>query len=175
MLVRLDSAKRIPRADVRAPDRVVTDIGGYFAGWRHRRPKVLAASQPQEDVGRRDRRFCREPRRVACGLAALDLGKAGPLLLLGAALSVISQCGDLLRVRGETAVWREGIPVTSSPAMAGPMDRLDGFVAAVVVAAIFGLLRVGRDGAGFAVLWLGDEMSAVSYAIIRPRHPPSAP
>jgi phosphatidate cytidylyltransferase len=34
------------------------------------------------------------------------------------------------------------------PGHGGLMDRLDGFVAAVVLAAIFGILRAGVDGAG---------------------------
>ena len=34
------------------------------------------------------------------------------------------------------------------PGHGGLMDRLDGFVAAIVLAAIFGLLRGGVDGVG---------------------------
>jgi phosphatidate cytidylyltransferase len=34
------------------------------------------------------------------------------------------------------------------PGHGGLMDRLDGFVAAVVMAAIFGVLRSGVDGVG---------------------------
>jgi hypothetical protein len=36
------------------------------------------------------------------------------------------------------------------------MDRLDGFIAAIVLAAIFGLLRVARM-ASAAVLWFGEK------------------
>jgi phosphatidate cytidylyltransferase len=47
----------------------VTDIGGYFCRPGHWRTETLAANKPQEDVGRRDRRFCWEPARCRdlCG------------------------------------------------------------------------------------------------------------
>jgi phosphatidate cytidylyltransferase len=66
---------------------------------------------------------------------------------MGALLSVASQLGDLL----ESAVKRRfGVKDSSQliPGHGGLMDRLDGFVAAVVMAAIFGLLRDGADGVG---------------------------
>ena len=62
-------------------------------------------------------------------------------------LSIVSQLGDLF----ESAVKRRfGVKDSSHliPGHGGLMDRLDGFVAAVVVAAIFGLLRGGVDGVG---------------------------
>jgi phosphatidate cytidylyltransferase len=68
-------------------------------------------------------------------------------LLLSGALSVVSQLGDLF----ESAVKRRfGVKDSSHiiPGHGGLMDRLDGFVAAVVVAALFGLLRGGADGVG---------------------------
>jgi len=74
-----------------------------------------------------------------------------PLLLLAAALSVASQLGDLF----ESAVKRHfGVKDSSHiiPGHGGLMDRLDGFVAAIVLAAIFGLLRGGLDGVGRAIM-----------------------
>jgi phosphatidate cytidylyltransferase len=68
-------------------------------------------------------------------------------LMLSGALSVVSQLGDLF----ESAVKRRfGVKDSSHiiPGHGGLMDRLDGFVAAVVVAALFGLLRGGADGVG---------------------------
>ena len=67
--------------------------------------------------------------------------------MLSGALSVVSQLGDLF----EFAVKRRfGVKDLSHiiPGHGGLMDRLDGFVAAVVVAAFFGLLRGGADGVG---------------------------
>jgi phosphatidate cytidylyltransferase len=69
------------------------------------------------------------------------------MLLVGAVLSIVSQLGDLF----ESAVKRRfGVKDSSHiiPGHGGLMDRLDGFVAAVVLAAIFGILRAGVDGAG---------------------------
>ena len=77
----------------------------------------------------------------------MGLGKTGPILLLGAALSIVSQLGDLF----ESAVKRRfGVKDSSHiiPGHGGLLDRLDGFVAAVVLAAIFGFLRGGVDGVG---------------------------
>ena len=79
--------------------------------------------------------------------AAAGAGKTGPLLALGAFLSVTSQLGDLF----ESAVKRRfGVKDSSHiiPGHGGLMDRLDGFVAAVVAAAILGFLRAGADGVG---------------------------
>ena len=86
-------------------------------------------------------------RSCSGGFAGFGLGRAGPLLLLGAVLSIASQLGDLF----ESAVKRRfGVKDSSQiiPGHGGLMDRLDGFVAAVVLAAIFGLLRGGADGVG---------------------------
>jgi phosphatidate cytidylyltransferase len=81
------------------------------------------------------------------GFTALDLGQAWPLLMLAAVLSVVAQLGDLF----ESAVKRRfGVKDSSHiiPGHGGLMDRLDGFVAAIVLASIFGLLRGGVDGVG---------------------------
>jgi phosphatidate cytidylyltransferase len=69
------------------------------------------------------------------------------MLLLGAVLSIASQLGDLF----ESAVKRRfGVKDSSHiiPGHGGLLDRLDGYVAAIVVAAIFGVLRGGVDGVG---------------------------
>jgi phosphatidate cytidylyltransferase len=69
------------------------------------------------------------------------------MLLLGAVLSIASQLGDLF----ESAVKRRfGVKDSSHiiPGHGGLLDRLDGYVAAIVAAAIFGLLRGGVDGVG---------------------------
>jgi len=84
---------------------------------------------------------------VAGAFAALDLGKTAPLLTISGVLSVVSQLGDLF----ESAVKRRfGVKDSSQiiPGHGGLLDRLDGFVAAVAVAALFGFLRGGADGVG---------------------------
>jgi phosphatidate cytidylyltransferase len=124
----------------------VTDIGGYFAGRGLGGPKLWPRVSPRKTWAGAVGGFAASL-AVAAGFAAFGLGKAGPLLLLGAALSVVSQLGDLF----ESAVKRSfGVKDSSHiiPGHGGLLDRLDGFVAAVVMAAIFGFLRSGVDGVG---------------------------
>jgi phosphatidate cytidylyltransferase len=130
----------------------VADIGGYFAGRGIGGPKLWPRVSPKKTwagaIGGFAASLC-----VAAGFAAFGLGKAGPLVLLGAVLSVASQLGDLL----ESAVKRRfGVKDSSHiiPGHGGLLDRLDGFVAAVVLASIFGFLRGGADGVGRGlVVW----------------------
>jgi phosphatidate cytidylyltransferase len=124
----------------------VTDIGGYFAGRGIGGPKLWPRVSPKKTWAGAFGGFAASL-AIAGGFAGVGLGKVGPLLLLGAALSIASQLGDLL----ESAVKRRfGVKDSSQliPGHGGLMDRLDGFVAAVVTAAIFGLLRHGVDGVG---------------------------
>jgi phosphatidate cytidylyltransferase len=124
----------------------VTDIGGYFAGRGIGGPKLWPRVSPKKTWAGAVGGFVASL-VVAAGFAAFGLGKTGPLLLLGAVLSIASQLGDLF----ESAVKRRfGVKDSSHiiPGHGGLMDRLDGFVAAVVVAAIFGFLRGGVDGVG---------------------------
>jgi phosphatidate cytidylyltransferase len=124
----------------------VTDIGGYFAGRGIGGPKLWPRVSPNKTWAGAIGGFAASI-AVAAGFAAFGLGKTGPLLLLGSALSIVSQLGDLF----ESAVKRRfGVKDSSHviPGHGGLLDRLDGFVAAVVLAAIFGLLRAGVDGVG---------------------------
>jgi phosphatidate cytidylyltransferase len=123
-----------------------TDIGGYFAGRLVGGPKLWPRVSPKKTwagaIG-----GLAASLGVAIGFAALDFGKTVPLLALAAVLSVTSQLGDLF----ESAVKRRfGVKDSSHiiPGHGGLMDRLDGFVAAVVLAALFGFLRGGADGIG---------------------------
>ncbi|NGX94550.1 MAG: phosphatidate cytidylyltransferase, partial [Candidatus Afipia apatlaquensis] len=66
---------------------------------------------------------------------------------LGTVLSIVSQFGDLF----ESAVKRRFDVKDSShiiPGHGGLLDRLDGFVAAIVFAALIGFMRGGLDGVG---------------------------
>jgi phosphatidate cytidylyltransferase len=128
----------------------VTDIGGYFAGRGIGGPKLWPRVSPNKTWAGAVGGFVASL-MVASGFAALGFGKTWPMLLLGAALSIASQLGDLF----ESAVKRHfGVKDSSHiiPGHGGLMDRLDGFVAAIVLAAIFGLLRGGLDGVGRAIM-----------------------
>jgi phosphatidate cytidylyltransferase len=123
-----------------------TDIGGYFAGRGIGGPKLWPRVSPKKTWAGAIGGFAASL-VIAAGFAAFGIGKTGPMLLLGAALSVVSQLGDLF----ESAVKRRfGVKDSSHiiPGHGGLLDRLDGYVAAIVIAAIFGLLRGGVDGVG---------------------------
>jgi phosphatidate cytidylyltransferase len=123
-----------------------TDIGGYFAGRLIGGPKLWPQVSPKKTWAGAISGFAASL-GVAAGFAAFGLGKILPMLLLGAVLSVASQLGDLF----ESAVKRRfGVKDSSHiiPGHGGLLDRLDGFVAAIVLAALFGFLRGGADGVG---------------------------
>jgi phosphatidate cytidylyltransferase len=124
----------------------VTDIGGYFAGRGIGGPKLWPRVSPKKTWAGAIGGFMASL-VISGGFAAFGFGKTGPVLLLGAILSIASQLGDLF----ESAVKRRfGVKDSSHiiPGHGGLLDRLDGYVAAVVVATIFGLLRGGVDGVG---------------------------
>lgn len=124
----------------------VTDIGGYFAGRGIGGPKLWPRVSPKKTwagaIGGLVLSLA-----VAAAFALLGYGRMLPLLLLGTMLSVVSQLGDLF----ESAIKRQfGVKDSSHiiPGHGGLMDRLDGFVAAIVFAAFIGFLRGGLDGVG---------------------------
>lgn len=123
-----------------------TDIGGYFAGRGLGGPKLWPRVSPRKTWAGAIGGFVASL-VVAFGFAALGLGQMVPLLVLAAVISVVSQVGDLF----ESAIKRSfGVKDSSHiiPGHGGLLDRLDGFVFAVVVAALIGFLRHGADGAG---------------------------
>ena len=131
-----------------------TDIGGYVAGRGIGGPKLWPRVSPNKTWAGAIGGFLASL-VVAAGFVVFDSNNAnpalvlkiGPLLLLAAVLSIASQLGDLF----ESAVKRRfGVKDSSHiiPGHGGLMDRLDGFVAAVVLATFFGLLRGGVDGVG---------------------------
>lgn len=127
-----------------------TDIGGYFAGRSIGGPKLWPRVSPKKTWAGAMGSFVASL-GVAGGFAAFGLGKAVPLLALGAVLSAISQAGDLF----ESAVKRRfGVKDSSHliPGHGGLMDRLDGFIAAVVAAWIIGFLRHGVHSAGSGLM-----------------------
>ena len=121
-----------------------TDIAAYFGGRAIGGPKLWPAVSPKKTwsgalVG-----------TVGAAMAGMGVGylAAVPNLAgLGAvcvALSAVSQLGDLF----ESAIKRRfGVKDSSQliPGHGGLMDRLDGFVAAALAAALIGLCRGGLD------------------------------
>lgn len=146
VLVRLDPVKGFAALMFVLLIVWVTDTGGYFAGRGIGGPKLWPRVSPKKTwagaVGGLAASLA-----VAAGFAAFGLGRAGPLLVLSGVLSIVSQLGDLF----ESAVKRRfGVKDSSHiiPGHGGLMDRLDGYVAVVVVAALLGFLRGGADGVG---------------------------
>jgi phosphatidate cytidylyltransferase len=127
-----------------------TDIGGYFAGRTIGGPKLWPRVSPNKTWAGAIGGFVASL-IVAGGFAINGFGKMGLLLMIAAALSVASQLGDLF----ESAIKRRfGVKDSSHiiPGHGGLMDRLDGYIAAVVLAAIFGILRGGAGGAGTGLM-----------------------
>jgi phosphatidate cytidylyltransferase len=129
-----------------------TDIGGYFVGRTVGGPKLWPGVSPKKTWAGAAGGLSASVAAAAIiaafdphkEIAALAL-KIGPLAVLGAVLSIAAQFGDLF----ESAVKRRfGVKDSSHliPGHGGLMDRLDGFIAAIVLAAIIGLLRSGSDG-----------------------------
>ena len=124
----------------------VTDIGGYVAGRGIGGPKLWPRVSPKKTWAGALGGFGASL-VVAAGFALGGAGRMLPLLLLGAGLTIASQLGDLF----ESAVKRRfGVKDSSQiiPGHGGLLDRLDGFVFAVALAAAIGLVRGGGDGVG---------------------------
>ena len=150
VLVRLDQAEGLVALIFVLLVVWVTDIGGYFAGRGIGGPKLWPAVSPKKTWAGAGGGFAGSL-VIAAGFAAFGFGKPLPLLVLAAILSIASQLGDLF----ESAVKRRfGVKDSSHiiPGHGGLMDRLDGFVAAVVLASIFGISRGGVDGVGGALM-----------------------
>lgn len=123
-----------------------SDIGGYFAGRSIGGPKLWPRISPKKTWAGAVGGFGLSL-AVAAGFAVVGKGTILPVLLVGATLSVASQLGDLF----ESAVKRRfGVKDSSHiiPGHGGLLDRLDGFVAAIVLAALLGFVRGGADGVG---------------------------
>ena len=145
VLVRLDQAYGLVALILILLVVWVTDIGGYFAGRGIGGPKLWPRVSPKKTWAGAIGGFAASL-AVAAGFARCfgSSRKTGPILLLGAVLSIVSQLGDLF----ESAVKRRfGVKDSSHliPGHGGLMDRLDGFVAAVVAGGDFRAFA-GRRG-----------------------------
>jgi phosphatidate cytidylyltransferase len=150
LLVRLDQAKGLSALILVLLVVWATDIGGYFAGRAIGGPKLWPRVSPKKTWAGAIGGFAASL-LIAIGFSASDLGETLPLVILAAMLSVAAQLGDLF----ESAIKRRfGVKDSGHiiPGHGGVMDRLDGFVAAIVLAAIFGVLRGGVDGVGHALM-----------------------
>ena len=123
-----------------------TDSGGYFVGRRVGGPKLWPRVSPNKTWAGAVGGFVGSL-AVAGAFAGMGFGRALPLMVLSGVLSVAGQLGDLL----ESAVKRRfGVKDSSRiiPGHGGLLDRLDSLVAALVLAAVLGLVRHGVDGIG---------------------------
>ncbi|MGB3273031.1 MAG: phosphatidate cytidylyltransferase [Xanthobacteraceae bacterium] len=128
----------------------ITDSLGYFVGRGVGGPKLWPRVSPNKTWAGALGGFFGSL-VVAALLALAGFIAWLPALALGGLLSIASQLGDLL----ESAVKRRfGVKDSSQliPGHGGLLDRLDGFVAAIVVAALIGLWRGGFDGVGQGVM-----------------------
>ena len=147
VLVRLDPVKGFAALMFVLLIVWVTDIGGYFAGRGIGGPKLWPRVSPKKTWAGAIGGFAAEPGRGRRLCRASVWARPARYCCWPAVLSVVSQLGDLF----ESAVKRRfGVKDSSQiiPGHGGLLDRLDGFVAAVVLAALFGLLRGGADGVG---------------------------
>jgi phosphatidate cytidylyltransferase len=124
----------------------MTDIGGYFAGRGIGGPKLWPRVSPKKTwagaIGGLVLSLA-----VAIGFAVSGVGRLLPLLVVATVLTVLSQLGDL----AESAVKRRfGVKDSSQiiPGHGGLLDRLDGYVFAIIAAAVIGFLHGGADGVG---------------------------
>ncbi|WP_315779355.1 MULTISPECIES: phosphatidate cytidylyltransferase [unclassified Bradyrhizobium] len=127
-----------------------SDIGGYVAGRSIGGPKLAPRVSPNKTWAGAIGGFAASL-AAAAGWSLAGAGGLVALLAMAAVLSVVSQLGDL----GESAVKRRfGVKDSSHiiPGHGGLLDRLDGYVAAIVFAAFVGLLRGGLDGVGRGLL-----------------------
>jgi phosphatidate cytidylyltransferase len=130
----------------------VTDSLGYFVGRGVGGPKLWPRVSPNKTwAGALGGLFGSIV--VGAGFSIAGYSAVAPALVLSGLLSVASQLGDLF----ESAVKRRfGVKDSGQiiPGHGGLLDRLDGYVAAIAVAALIGLWRGGFDGVGHGlVIW----------------------
>jgi phosphatidate cytidylyltransferase len=121
-----------------------TDIVAYFAGRAIGGPKLAPRISPNKTWAGALAGACGAVIAAATVAAAAKLGPWIVVALVGLCLSVASQAGDLF----ESAVKRRYGAKNAGqliPGHGGLMDRLDGFIAAALVAAILGLARGGPE------------------------------
>jgi phosphatidate cytidylyltransferase len=130
-----------------------TDIAGYFAGRAIGGPKLAPAVSPKKTWSGAIAGLIGAAVVVAAGARFIPQSRILPLVMIAIVLSVVSQAGDL----AESAFKRHFGAKDAShiiPGHGGVMDRLDGFWAAALCAAVIGIVRGGfaQPAAGL-LLW----------------------
>ena len=128
-----------------------TDIAAYFAGRALGGPKLWAAVSPNKTWSGALGGALGGVVTALLVVTVAGLVIAPMLVLVALVLSIASQAGDLL----ESALKRQfGAKDASDliPGHGGLMDRLDGFLTAVLAAVMVGLLREGLDGSARGLL-----------------------
>jgi phosphatidate cytidylyltransferase len=129
-----------------------SDVMAYFTGRTFGGPKLWPRVSPKKTwSGFIGGAFFGA---AGCTLVGLAAGLGGILSLfgLGLVLALVSQGGDLL----ESALKRRFGAKDASrliPGHGGVMDRLDGFVAAAIVALLLGMMRDPVHPAAGLLLW----------------------
>lgn len=128
-----------------------TDIGGYFAGRAFGGPKLAPAISPKKTwsgaIGG-------TVVAIAAAIAIAEIFSIRNPVMIGIValvLSAASQCGDLF----ESWLKRRFDVKDASgliPGHGGVMDRLDGFIFAVVAAAVIGVVRGGVEAPATGLL-----------------------
>ena len=129
----------------------VTDIAAYFAGRALGGPKLWVAVSPNKTWSGALGGTLGGVIAALLVVKAAGLVIAPMLVLVALVLSIASQAGDLL----ESALKRQfGAKDAGAliPGHGGLMDRLDGFLTAVLAAVMVGLLREGFDGSARGLL-----------------------
>jgi phosphatidate cytidylyltransferase len=118
-----------------------TDILGYFGGRALGGPKLAASISPSKTWS--GAMAGTLGAALASAVVAATLGiRVMPVVCIGVILSLVSQIGDL----AESAFKRKFHTKDASnliPGHGGVMDRLDGFWAAALIAAMIGIARAG--------------------------------
>jgi len=128
-----------------------TDIGGYFSGRAFGGPKLVPSISPKKTwSGAIGGTIVAIAAAVAVGFL---FASRTPVMIgvTALVLAIASQAGDLF----ESWLKRKFDAKDSSgliPGHGGVMDRLDGFIFAATVAALFGVLRGGFEAPGSALL-----------------------
>jgi phosphatidate cytidylyltransferase len=127
------------------------DTLAYFAGRVIGGPKLAPSISPNKTWAGLAGAMAGAAIASAVCAAAFGLPAVIWLALLGAALAVVEQGGDLFK-----SAWKRHFGVKDSgrliPGHGGIIDRVDGMLAVAAIAAAIGVLRAGPGAAGSGLL-----------------------